>query len=233
VADLPILHEDGELLAIAKPPGRVVIPGRTGAERSLREELEERHGRLWVVHRLDRGTSGVLVFAKTAAAHRTLNMAFEAAEPRKRYLALVRGTPPAEARVDVALAKGRKGRVRPAREGEPGAKPSATRFRRLEGWPAPALGGPYALVEALPETGRTHQIRVHLLALGTPLALDPDYGEAGPLLGAAGRPWLSRTPLHAEALSFAHPGDGRPMELHAPLPEDLEAALETLRRSAG
>ena len=224
-----VLHEDPELLAVAKPAGRLVIPGRSGAERALREELEERHGALWVVHRLDRGTSGVLLFARSAEAHRTLNLAFDAGEPEKRYLAIVRGTPPEEVRVDVALARGRKGKVRPARPGEVGAKPSATRFRRLEAWSAPGLGGPYALVEALPETGRTHQIRVHLLALGTPLALDPDYGAEGPLRRADGTAWLQRTPLHAERLRIRHPADGRPLELRAPLPEDLEAALAELR----
>src|SRR5512145_468830 len=226
---IAVLHEDAHLLAVAKPPGRLVIPGRTGEERSLREELEAAHGRLWVVHRLDRGTSGVLLFARTAEAHRSLNLAFDAGEPEKRYLAIVRGAPPEEVRVDVALARGRKGRVRPARPGEAGAKPSATRFRRLEAWPAPALGGPYALVEALPETGRTHQIRVHLLSLGTPLALDPDYGEEGPLRLADGAVWLERTPLHAERLVVAHPADGRRLELRAPLPDDLEAALRVLR----
>lgn len=230
MAPIAVLYEDAHLLAVAKPPGRLVIPGRTGGERSLREELEEAHGRLWVVHRLDRGTSGVLLFARTAEAHRALNLAFDAGTPEKRYLALVRGSPPAEARVDVALAKGRKGRVRPARPGEPGAKPSATRFRQLESWPAPALGGPFAWVEALPETGRTHQIRVHLLSLGTPLALDPDYGEEGPLRTPEGTPWLTRTPLHAERLRLRHPADGRELEMTAPLPDDLGAALALLRR---
>jgi tRNA pseudouridine32 synthase/23S rRNA pseudouridine746 synthase len=228
-APIAVLHEDAELLAVAKPAGRIVIPGRSGGERSLREELQEAHGPLWVVHRLDRGTSGVLLFARSAGAHRTLNMAFEAGEPEKRYLALVRGTPPEEVRIDVALARGRKGKVRPARPGEPDAKPSATRFRRLESFTAPKLGGPFAWIEALPETGRTHQIRVHLLAAGTPLALDPDYGEEGPLRLADGTVWLGRTPLHAERLGVAHPADGRRLELRAPLPEDLEAALAMLR----
>lgn len=229
MGDVVVLHEDAQLLAVAKPPGRIVIPGRIAGERSLREELEASFGRLWVVHRLDRGTSGVLLFARTAEAHRALNLAFDAGEPEKRYLALARGTPPGEARVDVPLAKGRKGRMRPARPGEPGAKPSATRFKLLESWAAPALGGPFSLVEALPETGRTHQIRVHLLALGTPLALDPDYGEEGPLRGRDGAVWLDRTPLHAERLRLRHPADGRPLEMVAPLPGDLEAAFRVLR----
>jgi tRNA pseudouridine32 synthase/23S rRNA pseudouridine746 synthase len=229
MSSIAVLLDDAQLLAVAKPPGRIVIPGRSGGERSLREELEAAHGRLWVVHRLDRGTSGVLLFAKTAEAHRVLNLAFDAGEPEKRYLALVRGTPPAEVRVELALAKGRKGRVRPARPGEVGAKPSATRFRRLEAWAAPTLGGPFSLVEALPETGRTHQLRVHLLSLGTPLALDPDYGEEGPLRRPDGSVWLARTPLHAERLRLRHPGSGQAIELVAPLPEDLERALETVR----
>jgi len=232
MATIEVLHEDALLLAVAKPAGRLVIPGRTGGEPSLREELEADHGRLWVVHRLDRGTSGVLLFARTAEAHRRLNLAFEAGEPEKRYLAIVRGTPPEATRVDVALARGRKGRVRPARPGEPGAKPSATRFRRLEGWEAASLGGPFALVEALPETGRTHQIRVHLLALGTPLALDPDYGEEGPLRRSDGAVWMERTPLHASSLRIRHPADGRALEILAPLPGDLEAALAALRTAA-
>src|SRR5512138_143020 len=128
MSSIAVLHEDAQLLAVAKPPGRIVIPGRSGGERSLVEELSAEHGRLWVVHRLDRGTSGVLLFARTAEAHRTLNLAFDRGEPR--------------------------------------AKPSVTVVRLLEAFPARAgrggwTGGPFALVEALPETGRTHQIRVH------------------------------------------------------------------------
>jgi tRNA pseudouridine32 synthase/23S rRNA pseudouridine746 synthase len=229
VGAIAILHEDAQLLAVAKPPGRIVIPGRSGEERALREELEADHGRLWVVHRLDRGTSGVLLFARTAEAHRTLNLAFDAGSPEKRYLAVVRGAPPDAVRIDAALARGRKGRTRAARPGEPGAKAAATRFRRIEAWPAAGLGGPFALVEALPETGRTHQIRVHLMLLGTPLALDPYYGEEGPLRSSDGSSWLERTPLHAERLVVAHPADGRRLVLVAPLPEDLERALAVLR----
>jgi tRNA pseudouridine32 synthase/23S rRNA pseudouridine746 synthase len=231
MAGVTVLHEDAQLLVVAKPAGRLVIPGRTGGERSLREELEEAHGRLWVVHRLDRGTSGVLLFARTAEVHRTLNLSFEAGEPEKRYLAIVRGVAPDAVRVDVALAKGRKGRMRPARPGEEGAKPSATRFRVEERFAAPSLGGPFTLVEALPETGRTHQIRVHLSTLGCPLALDPDYGEGGPLVGGDGSAWLQRTPLHAERLRIRHPTDGRTLELVAPLPADLEEALAALRKA--
>jgi tRNA pseudouridine32 synthase/23S rRNA pseudouridine746 synthase len=226
-----VLLADDHLLAVDKPAGRLVIPGRGTDERSLREELEAIHGPLWVVHRLDRGTTGVLVFARTAAAHRALNLAFDRGEPRKRYLALVRGAPPAERRIDLALAPARRGRMRPARRGEPRAKPSTTVVRLLEAFPPrPWAGGALALVEALPETGRTHQIRVHLAAEGFPLAVDPDYGEDAPLRTADGAVLLERTPLHAARLELRHPSDGRVLAIEAPLPADLAAALAALRR---
>lgn len=222
------LHLDDALLVVDKPPGRLVIPGRDQAEPSLRKELEAAYGPLWVVHRLDRGTSGVLVFARSAAAHRALNLAFERGEVEKTYLALVAGVPPEDRRVDQALAAARRGRMRPARDGEAGAKPAATRFRILERFPAAGGRPAAALVEARPETGRTHQIRVHLRTLGHPLLVDPDYGQDGPLRGDGGQVVLSRTPLHAARLALAHPEGGR-LDLAAPLAADLEVALGWLR----
>ncbi len=228
--EIAVLLSDDHLLAVDKPAGRIVIPGRGPGEQSLREELEGVHGRLWVVHRLDRGTSGVLLFARTAEAHRTLNLAFDHGEPAKRYLALVRGTPPPERRVDLAIAPARRGRMRPARPGEARGKRAATRLRLLEAFPPRAwAGGALALVEAVPETGRTHQIRVHLAAEGLPLAVDPDYGDEAPLRGADGAVLLARTPLHAARLEIRHPADGRPVAIEAPLPADMAAALEALR----
>jgi tRNA pseudouridine32 synthase/23S rRNA pseudouridine746 synthase len=182
------------------------------------------------VHRLDRGTSGVLLFARTAAAHRTLNLAFDRGEPRKRYVALVRGEPAPERRIDLAIAPARRGRMRPARPGDARGKPSVTVVRLLERFPPrPWAGGSLALVEALPETGRTHQIRVHLAAVGLPLAVDPDYADAGPLLGPGGEPLLSRTPLHASRLELTHPVRGGALVVEAPLPADLAAAIDALR----
>jgi tRNA pseudouridine32 synthase/23S rRNA pseudouridine746 synthase len=229
-AGFRLLHDDAQLVAIDKPPGRIVIPGRGTDERSLREELEERLGRLWVVHRLDRGTSGVLVFARSAEAHRALNLAFERGEPAKRYVAIVRGTPPAEQRVEIPIAPARRGRMRPARPGDPRAKEAATVVRLLESFPArPWAGGALALVEALPETGRTHQIRVHLAAVGLPLAVDADYGDEDPLRGPAGEILVARTPLHAASLTIAHPADGRPLVIEAALPTDMASAITRLR----
>jgi tRNA pseudouridine32 synthase / 23S rRNA pseudouridine746 synthase len=235
VSGLPgvqVLLADAHLLVVDKPAGRLVIPGRGGSELSLREELEALYGRLWVVHRLDRGTSGVLVFARTAEAHRSLNIAFDRGEPRKRYLALVRGVPTwtEEIRLDVPLAPARRGRMRPVLPGDPRGKPSVTVVRCLEVFPLrPWMGAALSLVEALPETGRTHQIRVHLAAAGHPLAVDPDYGSNEPLLGLDARTLIARTPLHAAALTLAHPVEGRPLSLLAELPKDLAATLAALR----
>jgi tRNA pseudouridine32 synthase/23S rRNA pseudouridine746 synthase len=230
VGGIPVLHRDESVLAVDKPAGRLVIPGRGTDERSLREELEAAHGRLWVVHRLDRGTSGVLLFARTAEAHRALNLAFDRGEPRKRYLALVRGTPPPERRIEIAIAPARRGRMRPARPGDERGKRAVTVVRRLEQLPArPWAGGALALVEALPETGRTHQIRVHLAAAGFPLAVDPDYGDDAPLVAPDGAPLLARTPLHAARLEVAHPSGGGTLVVEAPLPEDLARTLAALR----
>jgi tRNA pseudouridine32 synthase / 23S rRNA pseudouridine746 synthase len=227
---IPVLLADDHLLVVEKPAGRLVIPGRTGGETSLREELEAAHGKLWVVHRLDRGTTGVLVFARSAAAHRALNLAFDRGEPRKGYVALVRGTPPPERRIDVPIAPARRGRMRPARPGDPRGKPSATLVRLVEAFPPrPWAGGALALVEALPETGRTHQIRVHLADAGFPLAVDPDYGDEDPLRGPDARILLDRTPLHAARLELTHPGTGAPLLLEAPLPADMAGVIEALR----
>jgi len=229
---IAVLHQDAALLAVDKPAGRLVIPGRGGPLGEpvpcLREELTAVHGPLWVVHRLDRGTSGVLLFARTAAAHRAVNLAFERGQPEKTYLALVVGHPPASFDVDAALVPARKGRMKPAPPGDTRAKQAHTAFRLLEAFPAGPGRPALALVEARPETGRTHQIRVHLMVAGHPLCFDPDYGETEPLRDAAGRVLLSRTPLHAARLELEHPAGGR-LSVTAPLPPDLAAALASLR----
>ena len=224
-----VLLEEAGLLAVDKPAGMLVIPGRgEGSGPSLREVLEERLGRkVYVVHRLDRDTSGVLVFALEPETHRTLSMAFESGRVRKRYLALVEGRVEAPRVVDAALVPARKGRMRLTRPGEEG-KPSRTRVRPVETFAAASL------VEAEPLTGRTHQIRVHLLSEGHPLLVDHQYGRAEPLkakdLGGEGEAVvLARTPLHAARLEWpALPGvEARTLE--APLEGDMARALELLR----
>ena len=222
---IPVLFCDPHLVALDKPAGRIVIPGRGAPERTVLDEAREAYGRLWVVHRLDRGTSGVLLLARSAEAHRALNLAFDAREVEKRYVALVRGAPPDVQRIDRGIAPARKGRMRPAAPDDPRGKPSATVVRVVERFPGVGL----ALVECAPETGRTHQIRVHLAAVGTPLAFDPDYGDDAPVRAGDGALLLGRTPLHAVSLSLAHPLTRAPLRVEAPLPEDLARAIAWAR----
>lgn len=198
------LYHDDALVAVAKPAGRIVVPGRGAAagERTLREDVAEALGRdVFVVHRLDRGTSGVLLFAVTAEAHRTMSMAFERHQIDKRYWGLCRGTLVGAGEVDRALVPIRGGKVRPARPGEAAGKPSVTAWRALErfgggeGGGAAGSGGgvaeggadaggsgriapAFTSVELRPRSGRLHQVRAHLAVLGHPLAVDPDYGGA-------------------------------------------------------
>jgi tRNA pseudouridine32 synthase/23S rRNA pseudouridine746 synthase/23S rRNA pseudouridine955/2504/2580 synthase len=232
-----ILYRDEALVAIAKPAGRLVIPGRGAAatEPVLRDEVAALvGGDVWVVHRLDRGTSGVLLFALTPEAHRALSIAFERHRVEKRYWALCRGALAGAGEVDRALVPVRHGRVRVARAGEDG-KPSRSRWRALERFGAGE--GALTAVEWRPLSGRLHQVRAHAAFLGHPLAVDPDYGGAialrvRDLVGAradADDVVIARVPLHAAALAFAHPTTGARLEIEAPLPEDLQRALALLR----
>ena len=216
-----ILHEDAHVLAVDKPAGLPVIPGRDGGPSLIAALREARGEELLVVHRLDAGTSGVVLFARDPEAHRALSRAFEGREVEKRYLALVAGLPAWDATVvEVPLHEARRGKMRPAAPGEAGAKPSRTELRVVERFAAQAL------VEARPRTGRHHQIRVHLKAVGHPLAFDPQYGPKAPL--AAGGARLARTPLHAASIEAPHPAGGT-LRVEAPLPEDLAALLAALR----
>ncbi len=226
----PVLFEDAAFFAVNKPPGMLVIPGRgEGTGPSLRERFEaERRAKIFVVHRLDRDTSGVLLFAKTAEAHRALSMAFEAQGVRKRYLALVEGDVREPLRLDVALAPARRGRMKPVRPGEEG-KDALTLVEPVERFTR------FSWIRAEPRSGRTHQIRVHLQFAGHPLAFDHQYGRDQALLasdlGGEGKdPVISRTPLHAESVELPALLDWAPRRIEAPLAEDLTAALTLLRR---
>ena len=228
MSPLTLLAETRGWVAIDKPPGQLVVPGRategSAAAPTLRQQLEEQLGHpLWVVHRLDRDTSGVLLFAKDAPTHRALSMAFEAGGVEKRYLLLAQGRWEQETTVDVALTEGRKGKMRPVAPGEAG-KPARTHFAPRERFPDATW------VEARPETGRTHQIRVHARSAGHPLLVDPQYGNKLPL--SVGTARLSRTPLHAASL-LVPALEGLPAQsVEAPLPLDLQAVLDALRSGA-
>jgi tRNA pseudouridine32 synthase/23S rRNA pseudouridine746 synthase len=147
---------------------------------------------------------------------------------RKTYLALVAGRPPDQFQCQDGVAPARKGKMKPVPPDDPRGKPARTSFRVLERFDPLGGAGPMALLEACPESGRTHQIRVHLLAAGFPLAVDPAYGQAGPLRGPGGTVLLDRTPLHAATLVLRHPS-GQALTIEAPLPADLSEALASLR----
>jgi RluA family pseudouridine synthase len=218
-----LLYEDDELLAVDKAPGEPVIPAREGPpEASLQKRLENERGeRLFVVHRIDRLASGVVVFARHPQAHRRLSLAFEHRQVHKRYWAFVAGVLlPLKGQLDVPLHAARKGKMRPARPGERGQLGSATEYDTLRIW---RFGGEKAsLVEARPITGRHHQIRVHLRASEAPILFDPLYGRGHQPHGLEDAP-ARRLALHARRIELPAPFGGPRLVIEAPLAPDLVA----------
>ncbi|HEU4384984.1 MAG TPA: RluA family pseudouridine synthase [Anaeromyxobacteraceae bacterium] len=214
-----VLFADAHLLAVDKPAGVAAQPTLTH-DRGALPDLVGRllGGEVHAVHRLDRETSGVTLLARTREAAAALAEAFRTGAPSKTYLALAARAPaPREGRIEAALGKD------PSRPGRravlPSGEPAATRYRTLRTGPSGA-----ALVEARPETGRTHQIRVHLAALGAPLLGDPRYG--GPR--QVGEVSVPRVMLHASRLEVDHPRSGQRMAFSAPVPEDFAAVEQAL-----
>lgn len=235
-----ILHEEPDWLAIDKPAGLLSTPDRFDRDKpNLHDLLTARYGKVHPIHRLDRETSGVILFARTSEANRQLSRQFEEHTVEKTYLALTRGVPTAATgEIDAPLAEcpRRPGLMRiDLRHGQP----ARTRWRVLE-WL-----GPFTLFEVQPLTGRQHQIRVHLSGMGLPLAVDPEYGGNTALFlsefkpgykratGGGERPLIARLTLHAARLRFRHPSTQEPIEVTAPLPHDFEVALKQIRRWVG
>jgi 23S rRNA pseudouridine1911/1915/1917 synthase len=230
----PVRFEDEHLLVVAKPAGLVVHPGAGHPDGTLVRALAGAgydlapaggEGRPGIVHRLDRDTSGLLVVARTDAAHAGLVAAMRDRQVTRRYLALVRGVPSAtRGRIDAPIGRDPAARTRFAvvRDG----KPAVTRYRVLGRGQAPVVErarAELALLRCRLETGRTHQIRVHLTTYGHPIVGDPTYGAAGDVARALG---LERPFLHAVDLAFDHPVSGQRVRVTEPLPADLTAALE-------
>jgi 23S rRNA pseudouridine1911/1915/1917 synthase len=225
-----VRYEDDHLLVVAKPPGLVVHPGPGHPTGTLVNALLGRPGtslstgggdagRPGIVHRLDKDTSGLLLVAKDDATHQALARDLAAHRVERRYLALVQGRlPAATGTVDAPV--GRHPRDRKRMAVVAGGRHAVTHWRVLETFPA------VQLTEATLETGRTHQVRVHLASLRHPLAGDRTYG-ADPTL--ATRLGLTRPFLHAWRLAFTHPATGARVDLTEPLPSDLEAVLDGLR----
>lgn len=223
--ELSILHEDDAIIVLDKPSGLCVIPARTGdPEDCLRHQVEQRLGaKVFVVHRIDKETSGVVVMARTAEAHRILNDAFAARAVAKEYRALVAGAPPGESgRIEVALVPARRGRMRPAGPGE-GGLASHTDYRVLERFPSsrerPAVA---SLIAFEPRTGRQHQIRVHARWLQCPILGDRVYAPQ------VVRDLAPRLMLHAWSIRFRHPERGAEVACAAPLPWDFELLRQRL-----
>jgi 23S rRNA pseudouridine1911/1915/1917 synthase len=237
--DIPIrvVHEDARLLVLDKPAGLAVHPGAGRAEgtlvNALLHHVKDLSGvggvlRPGIVHRLDRGTSGLLVVAKDDSTHRALAAQFAARTVEKEYLALVLGVPSArEGRIAAAIGRHPTSRKRMAVR-DLGGREALTTWRVEE-----ALDGA-ALLRVRIHTGRTHQIRVHLASIGHPVAGDGEYGgtRTPPSKRARSREilaGLARPALHAARLTFTHPASGQRMTFESALPEDVRAVVEGLR----
>jgi 23S rRNA pseudouridine1911/1915/1917 synthase len=225
VADAPfaIAYADDHLLVVDKPAGVVVHPAHGHRAGTLVQALGDRVAggedpqRPGVVHRLDRDTSGLLVLARSERAHAALKAMLAAREVVREYLALVEGRPPARAGpIDAPLGRDRRLRTRMSTDTDV-PREAVTDFEIERSLPGATL------LRVRLQTGRTHQIRAHLQAIGHPVLGDREYGRAGAL-------GLERQFLHAEHLSFTHPLTGAPVDVRSPLPDDLESAL---RRAAG
>jgi 23S rRNA pseudouridine1911/1915/1917 synthase len=221
---LTIIYQDGDIIVLDKPAGLTVHPApghRSGTlVNALLAACPDLRGiagtlRPGIVHRLDKDTSGLMVVAKNDRAQRALQRQLKEREVRKTYLALVKGVPsPREGTIEAPIGRHPKNRKKMAIVAD--GRESTTRYRVRE----EIAGGKYSLLEVEPVTGRTHQIRVHLSAIGHPVVGDPTYGRPSTVIG--------RQFLHAHKLAFAMPLGGRTVEFVSPLPADLREALGRL-----
>ncbi len=234
---LQIIYEDDDVVVLNKPSGLLSIPDRFDSKLpSLKQMLIAKYSGIFVVHRIDRDTSGIIMFAKNETAHRFYSIAFEEKQIFKKYLGLVLGSPaPPEGTIDKPIANHPvvKGKMVIHRSG----KPSVTHYRVLENFSA------YSLVEFDIETGRTHQIRVHMQDLGNPLVCDPLYGNGEPVLLSRIKrkynlskaqeeeiPMLNRLALHAYSLDFTTL-TGQPVHVEGELFKDMQATMNQLRKN--
>jgi 23S rRNA pseudouridine1911/1915/1917 synthase len=234
---LEILYEDEDLAVVNKPAGIIVHPGAAASVGTLASALLHRFGKLstvggplrpGIVHRLDRGTSGALLIARDDAAHRNLVEQFRERLIQKTYLALLHGRIKQESgRIELPVARDLRRRSRMTarrREGRPARTDWRVR-QRLDG---------FTLIEADLHTGRTHQLRVHFSALGHPVVGDTLYGAPHVVrAGSTALPPLGRNFLHAARIRFKHPRSGEPVEVRAPLPEELRSYLRQLAQGLG
>jgi len=232
MAKLPyeVIFEDKQIVVVNKAPGLATIPTRDADEENLRDLLSLRFGSIWTVHRIDRDTSGIVIFARDDQTHKDLSAQFQDRLVTKHYHAIVRGVPsPAEGTIELSIEVGTRGKVRISSRG----KPSTTSYQVIEEFKG------YSLLSLQPLTGRQHQIRIHLAEIGHPLVLDPLYGSNKSFniadvkrsgLNRSGEhltPLLQRTPLHAFSLELDL---GTRRYFEAPVPKDMRATLNQLRK---
>ncbi len=232
-----IILETEDFIAINKPAGLLSIPDRTQSEPSLKDLLIQQYGVIFTVHRLDRETSGVIVFAKNETAHKQLSQLFEGRDVAKYYYGLVNGVPvPPEGRIDTPIMEhfAKNGKMIAHAKG----KPSLTDYELLENFQV------YSWVKFRIHTGRTHQIRVHMQSIGYPIVCDELYGNPEPVYISKlkrnyhlsknqleEQPILKRLALHSALLEFTF--TGKAYSIEALLPKDLQALLQQLRKLKG
>lgn len=230
-----IIFQNDDFIAINKPSGLLTIPDREGKDVSLKTVLKIKFGEIFTVHRLDRDTSGIVVFALNEQTHKHLSQQFEARETNKIYNGLVMGKPvETEGMIDEPISEHptKKGMMTVWRKG----KESITEYKVLESYRL------YSWMQFRILTGRTHQIRVHMKHLGNPVVCDDLYGDGKPVLLSQlkkkfklsqsedeERPILNRLALHSSQLSFKGM-KGEPFDLEAPLPKDLRATINQLSK---
>jgi 23S rRNA pseudouridine955/2504/2580 synthase/23S rRNA pseudouridine1911/1915/1917 synthase len=237
VKALSIIFENDDFIAINKEAGMLTIPDRhDDTQLSLYKILTRKYGKIFIVHRLDKDTSGLILFAKNEKAHKYLSQLFEHRKIEKKYLGIVNGSMPAnQGAINEPIAE------HPVRKGtmilNPKGKPSLTNYRVIEDY------GIYSLVEFEIQTGRTHQIRLHTNSLGHSIICDPVYGSDKPILLSSfkkkyrlshgdleERPIISRLGLHSHRLHFKN-YDNVDFLMDAPLPKDMKALLQQLRKN--
>ena len=232
---LDIRYEDADVIVVNKPAGLTVHPGAGQPSGTLQNALLHHDPELakipraGIVHRLDKDTSGVMVVARSLRAHTALVEQLQARAMHRQYVAVVYGTMIAGGSVDAPIGRHPRDRLKQAIVEEPAGKPAVTHYRVRERFRA------HTLIECRLETGRTHQIRVHMAHVRHALVGDPVYGAglklpkgATPELTAAMRAFR-RQALHAQTLEFAHPADGRAIRVEAELPQDMQALIAALR----
>jgi len=234
-----IIFENDDFIAVNKEPGMLTIPDRhDDTQMSLYKILNQQYGKIFIVHRLDRDTSGLILFAKNESTHKYLSQLFEQRNIEKKYLGIVRGSmPDKKGTVNEPIAEHplKKGVMTISKKG----KPSLTNYEVLEDY------GIYSLIQFEIQSGRTHQIRVHTKSLGHPIICDSVYGDGKPILLSSfkkkyklsqndleERPIINRLALHSYHLNFTdiHQKD---FSIEAPLPKDMKALLQQLKKNRG